>query len=663
MDMVFKRVATNHTGRSVIQKILTVALVIFAASCNCGNNRLEEALRLAGNNRTELEKVLEHYSHNKADSLKLRAARFLIENMPGHVSYDPEKIAVFREAYERIVFDPQLSISQKTEQLESIPEQTFLHFYIVEDVETISADYLISNIDRSFDIWENSPYCRHIDFDEFCELILPYKCVDLQELDNWKQELKDIGDERLSTMPNDETYDNTHFATKALTVNLKHLNGVNHVQDYNGNVLYNTRTLANMKFGRCEDYSISAVAIMRSKGIPACLEELPQWAQKPLGHAWHTIFNDNGVYMPAPWNLESLPGDPFFPDKKLPKIFRVTYAANPFFEKYIQKSLLKHGRFDKFQKDVTDLYIRTSDLDIPVKTKNIKEKYAYLAIFDNVDWNVVDLGVIKGNKARFDNVGQGLAYIVMGYDGERLVPISTPFIIETSGELRYCTPGAEVSDSVKLTRKYPKSASTAQIEYHYIGAQLEAANQRDFSDADTLFVIKDLEHPDLILVDTTKHYRYWRYNQCTPNKFCSLAELQFYRPGSSGRPVKGEIIANEPESERIADLAKAFDNNRLTSYTSRAWNGCWMGLDFGKPVSIENIRVVARSDDNGVNYGDKYELKYWDDGWVSLGEQTADERYLIYNDVPKGALLLLSNNSGGTEERIFTHENGEVRWW
>ncbi|MDE6527548.1 MAG: hypothetical protein K2L78_00690, partial [Muribaculaceae bacterium] len=43
-----------------------------------------DALRFAGDNRDELERVLEHYAD---EPMKLEAARFLIENMPGHYSY------------------------------------------------------------------------------------------------------------------------------------------------------------------------------------------------------------------------------------------------------------------------------------------------------------------------------------------------------------------------------------------------------------------------------------------------------------------------------------------------------------------------------------------------------------------------------------------------
>ncbi len=57
--------------------------------------RLQEALRLAGDNRAELEKVLEHYSQDDADSSKLRAAEFLIANMPGHHTSESPEISAF----------------------------------------------------------------------------------------------------------------------------------------------------------------------------------------------------------------------------------------------------------------------------------------------------------------------------------------------------------------------------------------------------------------------------------------------------------------------------------------------------------------------------------------------------------------------------------------
>ena len=70
----------------IIRKLFTLMVwVILVQSCN--HTSLEQALDKAGANRQELEQVLEHY---KDDELKLKAARFLIENMDAHSSLHHE---------------------------------------------------------------------------------------------------------------------------------------------------------------------------------------------------------------------------------------------------------------------------------------------------------------------------------------------------------------------------------------------------------------------------------------------------------------------------------------------------------------------------------------------------------------------------------------------
>ena len=68
-------------------KILLVPLIAFMLfSCE---DSMDKALRSAGDNRSELEKVLDHY---KDDPEKLAAAMFLIENMSEHYSYRSDSI-------------------------------------------------------------------------------------------------------------------------------------------------------------------------------------------------------------------------------------------------------------------------------------------------------------------------------------------------------------------------------------------------------------------------------------------------------------------------------------------------------------------------------------------------------------------------------------------
>lgn len=55
-----------------------VCMICFIA-CSKTQDKLYLALKLSGKNRVELEKVITHYSNHEVDSLKLKAACFLIE--------------------------------------------------------------------------------------------------------------------------------------------------------------------------------------------------------------------------------------------------------------------------------------------------------------------------------------------------------------------------------------------------------------------------------------------------------------------------------------------------------------------------------------------------------------------------------------------------------
>ena len=59
--------------------ILIICLCCHFSCKNSSDDKLIYALKNAENNRHELQKVLDHY---EGDELKLKAAQFLIENMP-----------------------------------------------------------------------------------------------------------------------------------------------------------------------------------------------------------------------------------------------------------------------------------------------------------------------------------------------------------------------------------------------------------------------------------------------------------------------------------------------------------------------------------------------------------------------------------------------------
>ena len=80
-------------------------------------------------------------------------------------------------------------------------------------------------------------------------------------------------------------------------------------------------------------------------------------------------------------------------------------------------------------------------------------------------------------------------------------------------------------------------------------------------------------------------------------------------------------------------------------------------------IREREIRFAPSTDLNFVEKGHLYELYYFDTDWHLLKRVYSQGTSLTFHDVPKNALLLLKDRTGGREERIFNFENGKVRWW
>jgi hypothetical protein len=158
--------------------------------------------------------------------------------------------------------------------------------------------------------------------------------------------------------------------------------------------------------------------------------------------------------------------------------------------------------------------------------------------------------------------------------------------------------------------------------------------------------------PVIVPVDTTQKYRYWRFNH---TKIVELAEWRF--KDNRGLNLTGKSI--DPEG-RGARLANIFDNDPL----SHGRISHRLVVDFDHPVSVSEIIYLPRNDANGVYPGNEYELLYFDlGGWQSLGCKIATDYSVDFENVPSNAVYWLRNHTAGKEERVFTIQNGEQRFW
>ncbi len=85
-----------------------------------------------------------------------------------------------------------------------------------------------------------------------------------------------------------------------------------------------------------------------------------------------------------------------------------------------------------------------------------------------------------------------------------------------------------------------------------------------------------------------------------------------------------------------------------------------------KLISVTKKIIKQATENKEIIFLDKdaeYELFYWNDEWISLGEKTCTDEPLIFEEVPSNCLYWLVKKDSRKEERIFTYENGKQIWW
>lgn len=162
-------------------------IILLCMLYSCKNkNTLDNVLNKANDNRLELLKVIDHYQNtDNKDSLKLKAALFLIENMPKHGSIWSEAIDTFRQKV--YSSDTLLLMEPMNEWWNALKTNDKPVFK--SDLKYLKANFLIQNIDKAFKVWQESPWKSEVNFDIFCRYILPYRFETELLVDGWRDTL------------------------------------------------------------------------------------------------------------------------------------------------------------------------------------------------------------------------------------------------------------------------------------------------------------------------------------------------------------------------------------------------------------------------------------------------------------------------------------------
>lgn len=670
----------------ILTKLIFITLFAIIANClflsSCKKEKttfytslLEEALQQAGENRSELEKVLLRYKIVPADSLKYKAACFLIENMPYYTYYRGKQLEQYLTYY---------NLLQNTRSLEISPQKiadSICHMYgplyldslyFEKDIETIDSAYLCNNIEWSFRVWQEQPWGKHVSFTDFCEYLLPYRIGD-ETLVSWRESIYQKYNPLLDSLRASKELDKEDpiVAARCLLDSIR-----------KGGAIFTTTVptslphvgpiVAQQKAGSCREFTDFVIYVCRALGIPCAIDFMPLRGDENDGHQWVGFADKYGTlfYNEFPNGLSEVRKDLICKIPKI-KVYRNTFSLNRSMQEEIFKLDTAVVSFfkDPHIVDITFPYTKDFKKELKIPEMAIykgkpRSRIAYLCASKRMEWEPIAWTEFDGKNLVFTDIQKGPVMRVATYERGQLHFWTDPFEINVSNEFHFFTPSDSVQN-ITLFAKYTLRADE-MFQNRMVGGTFEGSNDSIFRHKDILFQIT--EKPErlqtVVRSFSSKSYRYVRYVG-PKDSHCNIAEAAFYGSNDS-IPLKGKIIGTSGcfQKDGTHEYVNVFDGNLWTSYDYIEPSEGWAGLDLGIPKRIDKIVYTPRSHDNYIRPGDKYELLYCAENnkWKSLGVQISKADSLIYKDVYANVLLLLRNHTRGMQERIFIYEDGEQVW-
>lgn len=514
--------------------------------------------------------VAAYYSRHVEDSLKWKAACFLLQNMEGHGNGGTGK-----------------------------------------DCEVLDSSWLVNHIERVFLLRDSCPWLEGMCFQTFLNYLLPYRVADE---DIAEMEVLDTNRERRYAYAL-AYYDDCRKSASQLELFLS-----------GEGLTRNRKQYAD---------AVKEVAWLRAHGVPSAVDFIP--VSTGSENAWVWVADDRlQPQLPA-----------YVQRERVGKVYRSVFARQPIpdaGEEYVPAFFR-----NPFYLDVTAIYFegKTVELALP---DSLTAKYVYLAMPAGKDWQVVAWSETEGHSCRFEHVGSGNVYLPVYYPDSLPVACGLPFVVKDDGSLTFLH-GEGITD-VSVMRMEPYYSTTDRLNNYFPGSRFESANDRAFQKDSCAYKIPC--HPHYawgsIRMDTIQERRYWRHVGKPAFSF-HLAELYFL-------DEKGNVLSGRfwgPDSVGVVA-----DGN---PDTYKSYKG-WLGVDFGCPVRVAEIRYLLAGDGGEVREGRRYQLSCWvDNRWVVVDSRMAHGRKVVFEGVSAGCLYRLAEEGQDGRTCFFTWEGNRIRYW
>jgi hypothetical protein len=417
---------------SAVLRIFGVASIITLA-LGCGGTSpyppdVSETLKAAGDNRGQLEQVIRHYTET-GDTLKLEAAYYLIGNMGDHcyATFALEDTSGNEIEFNALDYPDYATLTASFDSLEQRHGTLdFERKNKIMDAETITADFLITQIDYAFRAWNERPWAKGLTFDDFCAYVLPYRGSN-EPLEPWRQTFFDKYANIMDSMhdPSDPVY-------AAVIIN----NDIKTWFGFDPRYYYHPtdQGMAEMMsagLGRCEDMTNVTIYAMRANGLAVTSDYTPYWANSGNNHAWNAILSADGRVVPF-MGAESNPGE-YRLAYKPAKVYRKMFADQPdnlIFQDRKQEKV-PAWLAGRSYIDVTADYQDVCDVTVTLADVPDSVDIAYLCVFNSGEWKPIHWARIEGNAATFTDMGRDIAYIPALYINKEVLPVGEPFILKT----------------------------------------------------------------------------------------------------------------------------------------------------------------------------------------------------------------------------------------
>ena len=596
--------------------------------CKQTGQALEKALQLSGSNRQELENVLEYFSKNPSDSLKLKAARFLIENMPGHWGPDPESIGDYIKAVDSIQGLP-AEIRRVMLNAPAMYPEEFPKMKRVDDIRIIKSEQLIKHINRVFQLKDSCEWLQHIEFGQFCEGILPYRIAN-EVLDFHYGETPPalLEDFQYAT----QYYDDCRHCPYSLAMFLQKRRMFTELYPVKDSRLYK------FAYGGTQAKMVTSLRLRRL-GVPGVVDYEPgensqrnrmiystPISSRLFNRSYHETFRPNST-----------------------KFYRMTYAHNPIPQPEGNEYVPPFFR-NPFQKDITEEYLHTKDIELELDLPD-SFQYAYLTIWQNQEWLPVSYGEVNNGKCRFTKLGTDAVYLPVYYPDGKMKALSQPFILCKTGQIKSLQ--TNENKNIIIERTAPFHGRFNYRNEEFAKARIECADEPTFKNPQTVYVFGTPPNFRQVISCWQDEYkkRYWRLK--LSNTFTYLSEFHFL--DAEGNTLQGNSLNGSENVQKSLT-----DNNSRTFGEVRGW---WT-VDFGKPETVTGVRYMLLVSDGNIVEGHEYELFYFDThDWKSFGKQKAEGLHLTFEQIPGGCLYQLKDLTSETWGNIFTEENGRIKFW